>query len=128
MKKIIITLLLACLTVFAFTLYAQVDTAETNGEETEAVEMDTAMEETPVEEPAVEELEVEAVATIIEEDPVEQPKGLHQVLKTKFIEGDPLWMTPVLLCLIIGLGLCIERIITISLSVTNTKKLLSARI
>lgn len=50
--------------------------------------------------------------------------GLHNVLKEKFIEGDPTWMTPVLICLIIGLALCIERIITLSLSTTNTRKLL----
>ena len=48
----------------------------------------------------------------------------HQVLKTKFIEGDPIWMAPVLLCLILGLAICIERIIYLNMATTNTNKLL----
>ena len=55
---------------------------------------------------------------------VEEGGGLHKSLKQKFIEGDAIWMTPVALCLILGLALCIERIIYLSLSSTNTKKLL----
>ena len=60
-----------------------------------------------------------------EEVVVEAPKGIQNVLKQKFIEGDPVWMTPVLITLILGLALSIERIITLNLSTTNTKKLLS---
>lgn len=45
-----------------------------------------------------------------------------QGLKQKFIEGDPIWMTPVLICLIIGLALAIERIVYLNLSTINTKK------
>jgi biopolymer transport protein ExbB len=45
-------------------------------------------------------------------------------LKQKFIEGDPFWMTPVLICLIIGLALSIERIVYLNLSTINTKKFL----
>jgi biopolymer transport protein ExbB len=55
----------------------------------------------------------------------EAGKGVHNVLKEKFIEGDPVWMTPVLIALIIGLALSIERIITLSLSTTNHRKLLA---
>lgn len=47
-----------------------------------------------------------------------------QVLKQKYIEGDPLWMTPVLICLIIGLALSIERIVYLNLSTINTTKFL----
>lgn len=49
-------------------------------------------------------------------------KGIHQVIKEKFIEGDPVWMTPVLLCLILGLAIAIERIITLSLFTVNKDK------
>jgi len=56
--------------------------------------------------------------------PVEEG-GMHKALKQKFIEGGAGWMAPIALCLIIGLALCIERIIFLSLSATNTKKLLS---
>ena len=51
---------------------------------------------------------------------------LHQQLKAKFIEGGAGFMATVLLCLILGLAIAIERIITLSLSQTNTDKLLAA--
>jgi biopolymer transport protein ExbB len=57
--------------------------------------------------------------------PMEESQSFHQVLKNKFVEGGPGWMAPILLCLIIGLGLCIERIIYLNLSSTNTTKLLN---
>ena len=49
---------------------------------------------------------------------------LHQALKTKFIEGGAGFMTLVLLCLIFGLAIAIERILYLSFSKTNTAKLL----
>jgi biopolymer transport protein ExbB len=58
------------------------------------------------------------------EAPAAESKSFHQMLKQKFIDGGPGWMTPILLCLIIGLGLCIERIIYLNLASTNTTKLL----
>ena len=45
-------------------------------------------------------------------------------LKVRFIEGGPAFMGIVLLCLIFGLALVIERIIYLNLATTNTKKLL----
>ncbi len=51
---------------------------------------------------------------------------LHQALKTKFIEGGAGFMTLVIICLILGLAIAIERILYLSLSKTNTKKLLAA--
>ena len=50
----------------------------------------------------------------------------HQALKTKFIEGGPGFMALIILCLILGLAVAIERILYLSLSKTNTKKLLAA--
>jgi len=47
----------------------------------------------------------------------------HQELKKRFIEGGPQFMGIVLLCLILGLAIAIERIIFLNLSTTNTKKL-----
>ena len=49
-----------------------------------------------------------------------------QTLKQYFIEGDWRFMTFVLVCLILGLAFCIERIITLNLATTNTDKLLSS--
>ncbi|MDD3078586.1 MAG: MotA/TolQ/ExbB proton channel family protein [Paludibacter sp.] len=51
--------------------------------------------------------------------------GMHKALKQKFIEGGAGWMAPIAFCLIVGLALCIERIIYLSLASTNTKKLLN---
>ncbi len=48
-----------------------------------------------------------------------------QMLKEKFIEGDWRFMILVLVCLILGLAFCIERIITLNIATTNTDKLLS---
>lgn len=56
---------------------------------------------------------------------VVEEAGMHKALKQKFIEGDAMWMAPVAFCLILGLALSIERIIYLSLSSTNTKKLLT---
>jgi biopolymer transport protein ExbB len=61
--------------------------------------------------------------TIVESEKAE--KSFHQVIKDKFIEGDWQWMTPVLACLILGLAIVIERIITLNLASTNTQKLLA---
>lgn len=52
-------------------------------------------------------------------------RAFHLTLKEKFIEGGPIWMAPILICLIIGLSIVIERIIYLNLSTTNTDKLLN---
>lgn len=62
---------------------------------------------------------VESSTDVVEE------VGMHKALKQKFIEGDAMWMAPVAFALILGLALSIERIIYLSLSSTNTKKLLT---
>lgn len=48
-----------------------------------------------------------------------------QLLKEKFIEGDWRFMSLVLLCLILGLAFCIERIITLNIATANTDKLVA---
>jgi len=53
---------------------------------------------------------------------VEEDLTFSQKLKQKFIQGDPLWMTPVLLCLIIGMALSIERVVYLNLSTIDTNK------
>ena len=55
--------------------------------------------------------ETEATATVTEQTQTEseataevaESKSFHQVLKTKYIEGGVGWMTPILICLILGL-------------------------
>ena len=50
---------------------------------------------------------------------------LTQALKTKFIEGGAGFMSLIIICLVIGLALSIERILYLSFSKTNTKKLIA---
>lgn len=59
------------------------------------------------------------------ETPAPQSQTFHQVLKEKFIQGGAGWMTPILIVLILGLALTIERIIYLNLSSTDTRKLLN---
>ena len=62
--------------------------------------------------------------TSLGDDNVAEDKTFHQVLKEKFIEGGAPWMAPILLLLILGLALVIERVIYLTMSTTNTKNLL----
>ena len=55
----------------------------------------------------------------------EEETGLHQTLRDKFIEGNSSFMSLVAAALIIGLAFCIERIIYLSLSEINAKRLMS---
>ena len=66
---------------------------------------------------------VEEVSPVVEEV-VEEETSVSQSLKLKFIEGGPLFMSFVLIALILGLALSIERIIYLNLATTNSKKLL----
>lgn len=50
--------------------------------------------------------------------------GIHQALKTKFIEGGADFMSLVAIALILGLAFCLERIIYLNLADTNADKLL----
>ena len=56
----------------------------------------------------------------------EEEASFHQVLKDQFIQGGVLYMWPILICMILGLAVAIERIITLNLATTNTKKLLES--
>ena len=71
--------------------------------------------------PAVEEA-VEEAAPVVEE--AAEKQGLHKDIKVKFIEGSAGFMSLVAIAMIFGLALCIERIIFLSLSEINSKKLL----
>jgi len=51
--------------------------------------------------------------------------SFRQIIKQKFIDGGPGFMGIVLLCLILGLALAIERIIYLNMATTNTEKLLN---
>lgn len=78
---------------------------------------------TAVDTTMVEDVIMEEPAETITEEPEDQT--MHQVLKQKFIEGGAGFMGIVILALVMGLAVSIERIIYLSLATTNTKKLLA---
>ena len=118
MKKVIA--LMSIIGLLTFTnlngVMAQDNAAQAAEPATEQVDQqtaDSAIAEAPIAE------EPETVAA-----PVEETKSFHQVLKEKYIQGGAGWMTPVLLCLIFGMALVIERILYLNMATTNVQKLL----
>ena len=63
--------------------------------------------------------ETAAVETVTEE-PAGEP--MHFALMKKFLEGGWGWMLPVLVCLVLGLAISIERILYLTFAQINTKK------
>lgn len=55
----------------------------------------------------------------------EEVKTFHQELKQRFIQGGPEFMGIVLIALILGLAIAIERIIYLNMASTNTDKLVA---
>lgn len=75
-------------------------------------------------------LEAERLAKEAENKEANAPKkedassvDLQQTLKEQFIDGGVVFMSIVLIALILGLALCVERIIYLNMATTNTKKL-----
>ncbi len=92
-------------------------TADAGGEE-----MTDSAAEAATEEPMIEEEPMEEAAPA-EEEVAAPEKSFHQVVKDKFIAGGPGFMSFVLVCLILGLAICIERILYLTMATTNTKQL-----
>ena len=67
-----------------------------------------------------------AAAAAVEEEPVAtvEEAGMYKQIKTKFIEGSAGFMALVAIALVLGLAFCIERIIYLSLSDVNVKKMI----
>ena len=51
--------------------------------------------------------------------------SLHHVMMQKFLEGGWQWMLPILVFLVLGLAVAIERILYLSLSTINSKKFIA---
>ena len=96
-------------------LAAQEDATDLAGAETEVATGDAGPAE------AAQDVELKNANTKSDEE-AEEDLTFSQKLKQKFIQGDPLWMTPVLLCLIIGMALSIERVVYLNLSTIDTNK------
>ena len=91
-------------------------------DETEATPDSSAVEETTEE--IAEETTTE---TIVAEEEATEEVTAHQVIKIKFIEGGAGFMGIVILCLILGLAIAIEKIIYLNLADGNNKKLLEKK-
>jgi len=76
-----------------------------------------AVDEVVEKEPALEEVPADPA------EPTREVLSFHQTVKRYFIEGGAAFMASVLICLILGLALSIERIIYLNMATTNTKKL-----
>jgi biopolymer transport protein ExbB len=115
MKKLFALLTLIGVLTFGYSLdvFAQDEDTTTTDTDTTAVAADTTAA-------AEDEGMMEEEEILLEDD-----RGFHQVIKAKFIEGQPEWMILPLICLILGLAIAIERIITLNLATTNTNKLLA---
>jgi len=115
MKKLIVFLLVTGVMTLGFSTISFAQDAE--GDEAQTEEQAAS-----VEEPA----QQQVVSDLGEEDSlIAEDQSFHQVVKEQFIAGGWQFMSLVLACLILGLAIAIERIITLNLATTNTKKLLA---
>ena len=83
--------------------------------------------ETPAQEVAVEQVVEAEAAEVAEVAEVEELAGepMHFALMKKFLEGGWGWMLPVLVCLVLGLAIAIERILYLTFAQINTKKFIA---
>ena len=68
--------------------------------------------------------QTEQTTVSIDDEQIEST-SMHAAIKQKFIEGCAGFMACVVLCLIFGLAIAIERVIYLNLSDTNTKKFIA---
>ena len=119
MKKVISSIAIAAAMTFGFANPMLAE--EVEGDSTEMVADSTNDATANAASDAADDATVEDGETKAEE---EEALGIIAQIKQKFIQGDPFWMSPVLICLILGLALSIERIVYLNLSTINTKRFL----
>lgn len=119
MKKVSVLLLALILSVFTINQNAFATGNPDSLENVETIETTETTETTEMtEDPAQDEAGDNSAEEIVE-------RSAHQVVKKNFIDGGWQFMAIVLVCLILGLAIAIERIITLSLATVNTKKLVA---
>lgn len=120
MKKLIALFTVIGLLTFGISnmAFAQKDDKKSeNTKQTTTEKVDTTQQAaTPV-------ANTEKVQKVEDPDQIVQ-ESLHYVLKNKFIEGGAIWMAPIILCLVLGLALVIERIFYLNLATINSAKFL----
>ena len=116
MKKLFLMLSVAMLTFGSANVFAQENAAAAPATEEAAAPAEEAA-------PATEEAVAEEAAV----NPEVQIEGetMHHVLMQKFLEGGWGWMLPILIALVLGLAIAIERILFLAFSSINTKKFMA---
>jgi len=107
-----------------FALQDQTDSSEVVSTDIVSMEVDSASTDTVVAE-AAEPVSTEVAESAADIEETREVLSFHQTVKRYFIEGGAAFMSSVLICLILGLALSIERIIYLNLATTNTKKLVN---
>lgn len=129
MKKVLSILTVAGFLAFgpAQIIFAQDDQTEVSEEQVRADSIEQANAAAAAEAAQQEESRRVAEQTALADAEAAATGSLtfHQEVKRLFIDGDPLFTSPILICLILGLALSIERIIYLNMSTTNTEKLLN---
>ena len=114
MKKLI-----ALLTIVGFMAFGigNLVFAQTEQTQPEATEQTVAPETTTQ--------AVEPVTTTTDLTPTDGPVTFREAIKKQFIDGGPGFMGIVLVILLLGMAISIERIIYLTMADTNSKKLLA---
>ena len=118
MKKLIAFLMVAGLMTFGF---SNLVVAQDEQAQTEQTEQTVAPEQTEVAPAAAE--TVQDITTAVQNDA--KPTTFRESIKKQFIDGGPAFMGIVLIILLIGMAISIERIIYLTLATANSKKLLA---
>ena len=117
MKKLIAFLMVAGLMTFGF---SNLVVAQDEQAQTEQTEQTVAPEQTEVAPAAAE--TVQDVTPAVQNDA--KPTTFRESIKKQFIDGGPAFMGIVLIILLIGMAISIERIIYLTLATANSEKLL----
>lgn len=118
MKRIIATI--SCMAFLALGIDATVFAQEAGQTPAAPATEATQPEATPAQT-----TETEVAPENTDEQVVAEETSFHQALKTKFIQGGADFMALIALTLIIGLALCLERIIYLNLADVNIKTFLA---
>jgi biopolymer transport protein ExbB len=116
---------IALLTIFGMLTFGFVNTVNAQDEDEDYTEETSGSDEESTEGMETSSTEVKADQNAANNATVATEPPFIQQLKTKFIEGGVGFMGIVLICLILGLALCIERIVYLNLATTNTQKLIT---
>jgi len=123
MKKLLALLVVLALSAGNIAMNAQEGSADIDSTETEIATPDSIA--TMVDDVApVTTADADESDPAAEEEPIVEVEGADALIKRYYIEGDAFFMTFVLICLILGLAMCIERIIYLNMATTNTGRLL----